>query len=153
MTPAQVLAARKLLRWSRYRLAAQADLPPCAVEEFERYGAGRSASSERIAAIRTALETAGVTFIDGEEPGAKLRSPAPLTPFQVRAARVLLGWTRPRMAQASGVPEAAIADFERGAVSPAMSSERLAVLRAALESAGVTFAAGEPDLRMRRGKR
>lgn len=76
MTPDQVRAARALLGWSRYRLAALAEFPPHAVEHFERYGAGGSATADRIAAMHRALEAAGVAFTDGEEPVVMLRRPA-----------------------------------------------------------------------------
>ena len=73
MTPDQVRAARKLLGWSRYRLAAQSDIPPGAVADFEQGLDRQSVTPERLTAIRAALEAAGVEFTDGDAPGVKLR--------------------------------------------------------------------------------
>ena len=73
MTPGQVRVARALLGWSRYRLAALANIPPHAVEGVERYGAGKSATADRIAAMHHVFEAAGVEFTDEEASGVKLR--------------------------------------------------------------------------------
>lgn len=78
-----------------------------------------------------------------------------MTPAQVKAARKLLGWTRNQLSGASGVPDEAIAVFERGAVSKSMTPKRLAAVRATLEAAGIVFTDGDaPGVRlMVRGQR
>lgn len=60
-----------------------------------------------------------------------------LTPEQCRAARALLRWSQPDLAEASGVARATIANLERGSHSSHQSNR--AVLRAAFEAAGVEF--------------
>ncbi|MBN9134892.1 MAG: helix-turn-helix transcriptional regulator [Phyllobacterium sp.] len=53
-------AARALLDWSQVRLAAKSNLSESTIRDFE---SGRCIlSAERIAALRKAFETAGVTF-------------------------------------------------------------------------------------------
>jgi hypothetical protein len=71
ITPAQCLAARSLLNWSRYRLAARCDQSYDFIRTLE-IGA-RVLSPEQNANIRAALEEAGVEFTNGGELGVKLR--------------------------------------------------------------------------------
>lgn len=74
-----------------------------------------------------------------------------MTPAQVKAARLLLGWPRKRLAAMSNVPYAAIADFERGAVARSMTIGRLDAIRMALKTAGIVFTNGEePGVKLRR---
>ena len=57
---------------------------------------------------------------------------------QVRAARALIGWSQPKLAETSGVPVSAINQFETG--SPGQfAEEALDKIRAALEAAGGVF--------------
>ncbi|MGM0584455.1 MAG: helix-turn-helix transcriptional regulator [Pseudomonadota bacterium] len=74
MTSAQVRAARGLLGWSVRQLAEAAGLHRNTVSNFEtgRYGGG----PETVAALRRALEEAGVVFLEenGGGPGVRLRS-------------------------------------------------------------------------------
>ncbi len=67
-----------------------------------------------------------------------------MTPDQVRAARVLLGWSLARLGIRSGTSAYMVKTFERtGRVAPLHSrTERvdaLAAIRATLEAAGVEF--------------
>lgn len=73
MTPAQCRAARALLDWTQPRLATAANLGLSTVVDFEKDR--RAVSDDSLAAIRTALEAAGVLFIDqnGNGPGVRLR--------------------------------------------------------------------------------
>ncbi|WP_431284951.1 helix-turn-helix domain-containing protein [Humitalea sp. 24SJ18S-53] len=70
--PAQLRAARGLLGWSQDQLAAASAVPKRTVARFEL---GEGAPQQRtIAAIRGALEAAGVEFIkeNGGGPGVRL---------------------------------------------------------------------------------
>lgn len=60
-----------------------------------------------------------------------------MTPAQCRAARALLSWTQPHLAEAAGVSPSTLRDFESGKRVPIANN--LAAIRIALESAGVTF--------------
>jgi transcriptional regulator with XRE-family HTH domain len=66
----------------------------------------------------------------------------PITPGQCRAARALLYWSQPILAEAVGTTRSTIANFERGASNP--HAKNLAAIRAALETAGVVFIPGTP---------
>lgn len=139
MTPDRLKAARKLLGWSRDRLASAANVSAWTLASFENGDARQSMTPEKLAAVRFALEGAGIDVTDLNKSASNLPRSERMAPDQVRSARRLLGWTRDRLAEVSRVPEAAISDFERGAVSKAMRPERLAAIRAALEASGVVF--------------
>ncbi|RYF10286.1 MAG: XRE family transcriptional regulator [Oxalobacteraceae bacterium] len=73
-------AARVLLGWSRDRLAAQAGTTRAFVWIYENGGRvmtmfSRERSLDGLAAIRAALEEAGVEFTTGDPPGVQLRRP------------------------------------------------------------------------------
>jgi len=73
MSPAQCRAARAIISWSQSFLAEAADLGLSTIVDFEL---GRREVSEGARqAIRDALESAGIIFIDenGEGPGLRLR--------------------------------------------------------------------------------
>ena len=73
-----------------------------------------------------------------------------ITPEQCRAARALLNWSQPDLAEAAGIARGTIANFERGASVPHPSN--LADIRTALEAAGVEFIpanGGGPGVRLR----
>ena len=73
MTPAQSRAARGLLDWSQAQLASAAKVSESALRNFE---AGRSTPiANNLAALRRALETGGVEFTNGGQPGVRLRGP------------------------------------------------------------------------------
>lgn len=71
LSPAQSRAARGLLDWSQTRLASQANLSESTIRDFEK--GRRVPSVNNLAAIRSALEAAGVEFTSGDEPGVKLK--------------------------------------------------------------------------------
>lgn len=76
LTPAQCRAARGLVDWSQSKLAELSNLGVSTVKNFE---AGRSVPTiNNLAAIRAALESAGVIFVDenGEGAGVRLRKGA-----------------------------------------------------------------------------
>jgi hypothetical protein len=71
--PAQCRAARAFIEMSQAILARRAVVPRDAIVDFEN--GSRTLSPDNLAAIRAALEAAGVIFIDenGEGPGVRLR--------------------------------------------------------------------------------
>jgi hypothetical protein len=78
-----------------------------------------------------------------------------LTPRQLRAARVLIGWTRARLSKESKVPLKTTQAFEQGRVtSPLMTTEHK--WRRALERGGVVIvdatAEHGPGVLLRDGK-
>ncbi len=76
ITPGQCRGARGLLDWSMELLATKSGLPRRTLIRFEgSEGAPRRAT---LAAIRTALEAAGVEFIaeNGGGAGVRLKSPS-----------------------------------------------------------------------------
>ena len=70
MTSAQLRAARGLLNWTVRDLAEQAGVHRNTVTNFEtgKYGG----DPETLAAIKVALEDAGVEFTNGKRPGVRL---------------------------------------------------------------------------------
>ena len=74
MTGNQLRAARALIGWSQAQVAAKAGLSVPTVKRAEGQGAV-SASADATAAIRAALEAAGVVFLpeNGNGPGVALR--------------------------------------------------------------------------------
>jgi transcriptional regulator with XRE-family HTH domain len=81
-----------------------------------------------------------------------------LTPLQLRAARVLAGWSREELARTSGVGAATIKDFEAGRSNPTL--ETIRKWKRALQAAGVEFIddgaksdEGGPGVRLRKGRK
>jgi transcriptional regulator with XRE-family HTH domain len=71
MHPAQLRAARALAGWSREHLAEAAGTTERTIARIE---AGETAPrGTTVAAIRAALEAAGVEFTNGDAPGVRLR--------------------------------------------------------------------------------
>ena len=162
MTPDQVMAARNLLGWTRGRLAAMSDTTARTVLNYERDGrlaraVDGTSGVDRLAAIRAALEAAGVEFIEenGGGPGVRLQGrngtaqdalagSGSVTLAQLKAAREMLGWGVQRLAGRSGTSSYLIKTYERSgrvtAIYGRMSADvRLAAIRATLEEAGVEF--------------
>jgi transcriptional regulator with XRE-family HTH domain len=71
MSIAQIRAARALLNWSQTDLARAASLSEPTVKRFETGGA--RVSEGAIAKMVAALESAGVEFTNGEQPGVRLK--------------------------------------------------------------------------------
>ena len=72
MTPAQCRAARAMLELNQPELARAAGVGLSTVVDFER--SRRAVAEPSIAAIRAALEAAGVEFTNGNSPGVRLRA-------------------------------------------------------------------------------
>src|SRR3954447_4039439 len=71
ITPEQSRAARALIGWTQTELAAASHLSMSTIRDFER--GQRVPTVNNLAAIRRALEEAGIEILDGDEPGVKLR--------------------------------------------------------------------------------
>jgi transcriptional regulator with XRE-family HTH domain len=67
----QIKMARAAVGWGVRELARNAGVTANTVTRVEN---GRDARVSTIEAIRAALEAAGVEFLDGEQPGVRLRS-------------------------------------------------------------------------------
>ena len=82
MTPGQVKAARKLLGWSRTQLGVRSGTSVHVVRAFERTGqvaklhGRRTEQVDTVAAIRAALEAAGIEFSNRRVPGVCGRTPS-----------------------------------------------------------------------------
>lgn len=71
-------------------------------------------------------------------------------PNQCRAARALLGWTQPQLAEAAGLGLSTIVDFEKE--RRALSDVSVTAITNALETAGVEFIyenGGGPGVRIK----
>jgi transcriptional regulator with XRE-family HTH domain len=69
---AQIRAARALLGLSQPEIAQMTGFSTMTIKRAE--GAGKpTASANTLAAIRAALEKAGVEFTNGDQPGVRLR--------------------------------------------------------------------------------
>jgi hypothetical protein len=75
LTSAQIRAGRALLNWSAIDLAQAAAIGVNTVRRAETAGDAKSMTVANDLAVRRALETAGVEFIDenGGGPGVRLR--------------------------------------------------------------------------------
>jgi transcriptional regulator with XRE-family HTH domain len=74
-----------------------------------------------------------------------------MTPAQSRAARALLNWTQPKLAEEAGFGLSTIVDYEKE--RRIVSTTARAKIQAALESAGVEFIAengGGAGVRLRK---
>jgi hypothetical protein len=76
LTSAQIRAARALLRWSAEDLARESTLGVTTIRRAELTDRETSMTAANDLAVRRALETAGVEFIDanGGGPGVRLRN-------------------------------------------------------------------------------
>jgi len=75
--PAQLRAARGLLRWSQRELAEQSGVHLNTIKDFEREKAANPTRATLLAWQR-ALSKAGVVLLDGDDghgPGVRLRDP------------------------------------------------------------------------------
>jgi hypothetical protein len=75
LTSAQIRAARSLIRWTADELAAASVLSVATIRRAELKESETALTAANDLAIRRALETAGVEFIDenGGGPGVRLR--------------------------------------------------------------------------------
>lgn len=68
MNPAQCRAARALVNWTQPQLADAAGVSPSTLRDFE--SGKRTPIANNLNAIRSALETVGVVFLEGGDPSA-----------------------------------------------------------------------------------
>ena len=71
MTPAQSMEVRKLLKWSRDRLAPRCGMPAERLRQFEIGACLLTGIDDD--ALKSALEAAGVEFISGNGDGLGVR--------------------------------------------------------------------------------
>jgi ribosome-binding protein aMBF1 (putative translation factor) len=71
MLPEQCRAARGWLAWSQEELAKRAKVGLSTVKDFE--GRRRTPIANNLAAMRRALEAAGIEFTNGDVPGVRLK--------------------------------------------------------------------------------
>ncbi len=77
LTSDQIRAARSLIRWRAEDLAKQSSVGIATIRRAELANGATALTAANDQAIRRALETAGVEFIDenGGGPGVRLRKP------------------------------------------------------------------------------
>ncbi|MGB5083524.1 MAG: helix-turn-helix transcriptional regulator [Methylocystis silviterrae] len=69
----QVKAARELLGWKQTDLAEASGLSIVTIRRLEAQAGELGGREDTVAAIRAALESAGVEFTNGDAPGVRLR--------------------------------------------------------------------------------
>ena len=109
LTGGQIRAARALLRFSAAELAEKAGVSLSTVQRAETVDGAVPMMRANMAAIRTALEAAGVEFLNGDGPGGvRMRgpagAPAPAEPVARPAARPR---PAPPVAAPAATPQAA----------------------------------------------
>jgi transcriptional regulator with XRE-family HTH domain len=75
LTSEQIRAARMLLRWEQKDLARQSGVSLPTIKRLETKPGEMKAHVNTLGALRAALETAGVHFVDGDDmgPGVRLK--------------------------------------------------------------------------------
>ena len=71
--PEQCRAGRAILGWSQMELGTKSGVASKTIADFE--AGKRTPFSNNLSAIQRALETAGLEFTNGGEPGVKRRKP------------------------------------------------------------------------------
>jgi transcriptional regulator with XRE-family HTH domain len=73
ITGAQIRAARALIRWTAEVLAQRSRLGVATVRRAESTDEVPNLTAANAAALRAALEAAGIEFVNGDEPGVKIK--------------------------------------------------------------------------------
>jgi transcriptional regulator with XRE-family HTH domain len=77
LTSELIRAARALLRWEQRHLASASSVSLPTVKRLESRPGKLAAHGSTVAALKRALESAGVEFTNGDQPGVRLRKSAP----------------------------------------------------------------------------
>jgi transcriptional regulator with XRE-family HTH domain len=77
LTSELIRAARALLRWEQRHLAAASSVSLPTVKRLESRPGILAAHSLTVVALKRALESAGVEFTNGDQPGVRLRKISP----------------------------------------------------------------------------
>jgi transcriptional regulator with XRE-family HTH domain len=70
LRPAQCRAARALLNWSQEDLVARSKITKKTIADFER--GATTPRRQTLDQILAAFETAGIEFVNGDSPGARI---------------------------------------------------------------------------------
>jgi transcriptional regulator with XRE-family HTH domain len=74
-TGAQLRAARALAGLTQVDLASRAKVDPSTIVDMEARGAAVLRSSlETVRAVQVALEAAGIEFLNGDQPGVRMKA-------------------------------------------------------------------------------
>ena len=73
ITGTQIREARRLLKWPVYRMAQHCKVSIKTVPKLELPERPPGIADATLVRIRATLEAAGVEFVDGEQPGVKLK--------------------------------------------------------------------------------
>src|SRR5271154_6384814 len=87
ISSAQMRAARALLRWSALDLAKASKVGVATIRRAEVAEREIPVTTANEAALRRALEAAGVEFTNGDRPGVRLSAVASAHPLQVGASK------------------------------------------------------------------
>ena len=77
LTSELIRAARALLRWEQRDLADASSVSLPTVKRLEARPGILAAHGSTVAALKRALESAGVEFTNGDQPGVRLRKTSP----------------------------------------------------------------------------
>jgi transcriptional regulator with XRE-family HTH domain len=129
ITGAQIRAARALIRWRAEDLAQASGVGIATIRRAELIDGVVTLTGPNVAAVRRALEAAGVEFTNGGQPGVRMRSPYAIS-LEVREgvefvvlrphAGGEVRWLTPREAQ-----EEALREERRGNKVPAGDLRRI----------------------------
>lgn len=160
ITPEQLRDARELLGWSSEHLAARSGTTAYGVTKYERSGRvacrqGQPPNFDALASILAALEAAGIEFTNGDQLGVRRptlmneEDPVLITPYQMRRARLILGWSQKGLSNASNTTVGFIQGYEELGRVGRFNLRRagfdgLAAIHGVLKQAGVEFTNGDP---------
>jgi transcriptional regulator with XRE-family HTH domain len=115
MTSAQCRGARAMLGWSREQLAGASKVALRTIVDFEREA--REARHATLAAIQRALESAGVEFTNGGQPGVRMKG--------AFAARAVIAKGAEARGKAKTAVDKALADVDAGHEEKAARKRKL----------------------------
>jgi DNA-binding XRE family transcriptional regulator len=155
----QIKVARVFLDWTQQGLAEKSGVSLATIQRMETSGLGRSIL-ENAEKVKTALEKAGIEFIDQNDGGlaVRFRHPVPKTnPYlsqrqpaaphkessmisskQIKVARAFLDWDQQDLAEKSGLHRQTTQRMETIGLGRS-SLENVEKVKTALEKAGIEF--------------